>query len=271
VNGVGRVVGLLGWGEAMTQYLMHLQAGGRSPGTVRLHRHYLGLLAARHRHPWTVSTVQLVAFMANPGWAPETRKSARTVMASFYRWGHASGHVGEDPALGLPPVKVPAGVPRPAPETVLIDALAGADLRMRLMLKLAAYAGLRAAEISRVHGTDLVGDVLLVRGKGGKVRRVPIMHPGLLRRLQLLGDAWAFPNHTGGPMTPGHVSRLVSAALPEGWTCHTLRHRMATVSYAGTRDLLAVGQLLGHSRPETTQRYVLLPEDALRAAALAAC
>jgi len=45
---------------------------------------------------------------------------------------------------------------------------------------------------------------------------------------------------------------------------------MASVSYAGTRDLLAVGAVLGHSRPETTQRYVRLPSDAIRAAVIAA-
>jgi len=45
---------------------------------------------------------------------------------------------------------------------------------------------------------------------------------------------------------------------------------MATMAYAGTRDLLAVGALLGHSRPETTQRYVKIPDDALREAARAA-
>lgn len=63
---------------------------------------------------------------------------------------------------------------------------------------------------------------------------------------------------------------LLSRALPEGWTGHTLRHRMASVSYAATRDLLAVGAVLGHSRPETTQRYVRMPDDALRAAVSAA-
>lgn len=35
-------------------------------------------------------------------------------------------------------------------------------------------------------------------------------------------------------------------------------------------DLLTVGQLLGHSRPETTQRYVKTPDHAARAAVLAA-
>jgi integrase len=66
------------------------------------------------------------------------------------------------------------------------------------------------------------------------------------------------------------VSKLLSRALPPGWTGHTLRHRLATAAYGGTRDLLAVSALLGHSRPETTQRYVRLPDDAIRAAVAAA-
>lgn len=40
--------------------------------------------------------------------------------------------------------------------------------------------------------------------------------------------------------------------------------------YAGTRDLLAVGAVLGHARPETTRRYVRLPPDALISAVKAA-
>lgn len=263
------MVALLGWGEAMMQYIQHMQAAGRSPGTIRLHRHYLGMLADRHRHPWAVTTVQLVAFMARESWAPETRKSARGVVSSFYRWGHGMGYVSDDPALGLPSVRVPSGVPRPAPEH-LVAQLAKRDDRLGFMAMLAAYAGLRAAEISRVHGRDYVGDTLMVLGKGGKTRVVPVLYPPLVERLDGVGDAYAFPNGRGGPITPGHVTKLLSDAMPSGWTAHTLRHRMATQAYAGTRDLLAVGAVLGHSRPETTQRYVRMPDDALRAVAAAA-
>lgn len=62
----------------------------------------------------------------------------------------------------------------------------------------------------------------------------------------------------------------MARALPGGWTAHTLRHRFATVAYAGTRDLLAVQDMLGHSKPETTRGYIEMPQDALRAAVLAA-
>ena len=58
----------------------------------------------------------------------------------------------------------------------------------------------------------------------------------------------------------------MARALPDGLTAHALRHAFATRAYRATRDLLAVQELLGHARPDTTRGYILLPEDALRAA-----
>jgi site-specific recombinase XerD len=67
-----------------------------------------------------------------------------------------------------------------------------------------------------------------------------------------------------------NVSKLLSRALGAGWTAHQLRHRFASTAYAAERDLRAVQELLGHSKPETTARYTAIPEGAKRAAVLAA-
>lgn len=257
------------WSRALEDYETAQRAAGRSGGTIRLHRHYLSGLRAGHRSPWAVSTLQLRQALAVPHWAPETRKSARAAFCGFYRWAYGSGHVEADPSLLLDPVRVPAGRPRPTPEHLVRQLLRHRDRRIGLMAMLAAYGGLRAGEIARVHRRDLVGEELIVNGKGGKVRAVPVVDGKLYAELQRV-EGWAFPNGLGSHLSPGHVSRLLSAELPAGWTAHTLRHRCASVSYAATRDLLAVGALLGHSRPETTQRYVLMPDDAIRAAARAA-
>lgn len=259
----------MAWHTALTQYESAQRAAGRSVGTIRLHRHYLRGLSAAHPVPWSVTYLDLIDHLGREGWAPETRKSARASVRGFYRWGHGVGYLDHDPADRLPSITVPKAPPRPAPE-LLVESLVKRDDRVGFMARLAAYAGLRASEIARVKGSDLQdGDVLRVLGKGQKVRHVPIVNRRLLVQLRDL-TGWAFPSPAGGHLTPGHVGRLLSDQLPEGWTAHTLRHRFATVAYDGTRDLLTVSELLGHARPETTQRYVRLSPDALRAAVAAA-
>jgi len=249
----------------LDDYRSAQRAAGRSEGTIRLHRYRISDLCQVAARPADVTTDHLVTILSTPGWKPETRKSVRGSFRSFFRWAYQSGRLDDDPSEPLPSIRVPQAAARPAPETVVHSGLR-ADDRTRFMVMLAAYAGLRACEIARVHEAHLVGDVLRVTGKGGKTREVPIVHEQLLERLRDV-RGWAFPNGHGSHLSPGHVTKLVSRALPEGWTAHTLRHRMATMAYAGSRDLLAVGSLLGHSRPETTQRYVRMPDDALRVAA----
>lgn len=256
------------WNGALSRYATAQRAAGRSAGTVGLHRYYLTRLAAERRTPWSVTRAQLETFLGREGWSPETRKSARAAVRGFYRWAHGMGLVDDDPSAALPSIKVPAAVARPTPEH-LVRRLVAEDGRVGLMAMLAAYCGLRRGEIARLHSRDLVGGELLVRGKGGRLRAVPVTSTRLLDQLRDV-DGWVFPNGLGGHLSPGHVGRLLSEAMPEGWTAHTLRHRMASTAYAATRDLLAVGAVLGHSRPETTQRYVRLPDDALRAAVAAA-
>ena len=81
---------------------------------------------------------------------------------------------------------------------------------------------------------------------------------------------WAFPGQDSGHLSPPWVGKLAGRLLPAGWTLHTLRHRFASRAYAGTGDLIAVQQLLGHASVATTQRYVQPPQDSLRRAVHAA-
>ncbi|WP_353708977.1 tyrosine-type recombinase/integrase [Cellulosimicrobium sp. ES-005] len=257
------------WGLYANEYLTSLRAAGRRPLTVRLHAHYLRLLADHTGDPRTITLQVLERALSRPDWAPETRKSARSVFAGFCRWMHGMGYLEADPSRMLRPVRVPPGQARPIPEAVLERALGLADERERLILLLGAHGGLRAGEIATVHTRDLVDDVLYVTGKGGKTRLVPLVDDELVHAIRR-ARGWLFPGRTDGHLSAGHVSVLMSRLLPDHWTAHTLRHRAGTRAYAGTRDLLAVGAFLGHSKPETTQRYVQLPQDALRAVARAA-
>ncbi len=259
------------WAEPVAAHLDYLLAAGATTHTLRLRRHWLRQLAERvGLGPWEATPMMLVSFLARSDWSPETRKSARSAVRVFYRWAEDFELVPIDPARRLPSVRVPAGVPRPAPEHVVAEALSRADSRDGLMVMLAAYAGLRCCEIARVHSCDVTGAGLRVRGKGGVTRVIPVESAALAEALRSLPEGWAFPGQIDGHLHPQSVSRVLKRLTAPAWSAHTLRHRFASRAYAGTRDLRAVQTLLGHSKPETTARYTLVPEDSLIAAVRAA-
>lgn len=262
------------WESAIAMWLGWLAAGGRPKTTLTLRSYHLRRVARDVAgDPWQVTVEDLAQFLGQPGWSAEYRRSIRSSLVSFYTWAHASGRCRSNPAALLPTVPVPAGVPRPAPETALRQALERADERTLLMISLAAYGGLRRGEIAVVHTSDVIesldGWVLRVHGKGGKTRMLPLVDE-VARRLRALPAGYAFPGRIDGHLSPAHVGKLISRALPDPWTAHTLRHRFATAAYRADRDLIAVQQLLGHSSVATTQRYTALPNDALRRAVMGA-
>ncbi|MCW2498128.1 tyrosine-type recombinase/integrase [Jatrophihabitans sp.] len=263
------VEALRGWPGALDGYTVTLEAANRSRTTVRLHRHYLTQLRRRHPFkPWGVTTHQLRELMATPTWGPESKQSCRTVLRQFYAWGHSEQLIDVNPALALVPIVVPRTTVQQAPEYVVRHITGHPEPRMQLMGMLGSFLGLRCCEIARVHSDDLHGaarDVLHVLGKGRRERDLPVMNLELLARLHQL-DGWAFPNKHGSHLSPAYVSTLLSRELDAGWTAHPLRHRAAQTAYDGTKDIAAVSAMLGHSKIETTQRYVRTGQDALRAA-----
>jgi integrase len=214
-----------------------------------------------------VTEADLIAFLAQP-WAPETRRSAVSSLRVFFAWAHEHDLVPTNPARGLPAIKVPATRPRPAPELIIADALARATARERLMVLLGAFEGLRRAEIAAVHSDHVEGPSLRILGKGGRTRVIPL-HPVVAAELAKY-EGFAFPGHMAGHISPDRVGRIMRELLGSGWTTHTLRHRFASNAYAVQRDIRAVQELLGHSTLTTTQRYVAVPDDALRLAVLGA-
>ncbi len=265
------------WTEPIRTWTDHLAASGLAATTVTTRRGHLERTASGlGLPPWEVTAEQLEAWLAGRSWARETRRSMQAAIRSFYDWGVDAGRCATSPACRLPRVKASAPHPRPAPEPVVKTALAAAPQRTRLILHLAAFAGMRRAEISQVHAADLVEDLdgwsLTVHGKGDKDRTVPLEH-GLavdVRAAGLAGGGWAFPGQDHGHLSPRYVGRLATDVLPGAWILDTLRQRFATAAFAGTHDLLAVQHFLGHASVATTQRYVAVRDDALRRAARAA-
>ncbi|CPW42288.1 integrase [Mycobacteroides abscessus subsp. bolletii] len=261
------------WSGLIVAYLAAEAGAGRSPAPLETRRVHLSHMArAMQCAPSEVTTAGILAWFGQQTWAIETRRSRRMTSASFFGWAHRAGHLPTDPGADLPVMRTAAPSPRPAPDAAWSAALAGADARVRLMLRLAAEAGLRRAEIARVHRHDLTrgpaGAELLVHGKGGKLRVVPLGDD--LAEAIAGTDGYLFPGNDNGHLSPRYVGKLMAGALPDHWTAHTLRHRFATRAYRGSHNLRAVQTLLGHSSVATTERYTAVDDDEIRAAAMAA-
>lgn len=199
------------------------------------------------------------------GRAPETRRAYVSHVKAFYRWAKTAGVVTADPSTRLTNPRLNRPLPRPVPEDDLRRAVGVARPKIRLMILLGAFCGLRCQEIAGLHWTDLrTADgqtSLLVReGKGGKERVVPV--PGVVLEAMV-----AFGRRRSGPMFYGmdaaqidakSLSRSLNRFFQRNgldFTAHQLRHRYGTTVYQLTKDLRLVQELLGHGSPNTTARY----------------
>lgn len=258
------------WIEPLTSYDSFQRAASLPKSTRKMRNWQMRRFATDvAKGPFDVRLDDIVEYLSH-NWAPNTKAAYRTTIRSFYRWAALSDRIGRNPAEFVPIVKLEAGRPRPAAEAVVRDSSAAAPERERLMIELAAYAGLRCCEIATVHSRNLVirgsgkkrRAMLTVKGKGGKTRVIPISKKRLVKRI-VAANGWLFPGKIEGHISPAYVSRLVSRALGAGTTAHRLRHRFATEALRGTKDLRAVQELLGHSSLATTQVYTHVAEDDL--------
>lgn len=264
------------WQKPIQDFIGDLSRSGSPRPTITLRSYHLRRFSADcARDPWAVTTRDLADHIDRHAWSPSTTKAFRSTIREFYRWAMLHELTDRNPGELLPRVRVPAGVPRPAGEDDLELALEQADARTRIMVRLAAHAGLRCREIAMVHTDDLIRDLtgwsLIVHGKGDRIRYVPL--PEDLAhdiRFPADGPGYLFPGQVDGHLSAHYVSKLISREMPTA-TAHQLRHRFATRAYQrGGRDIRAVQELLGHASVATTQIYTGVDSQAVRRAAIAA-
>lgn len=257
------------WATAIGVWSTWLAAAGHPPTTIRTRTCHIRRMAqGLDPIPIHLVTIQdLVQWVGSQRWMPATRRSYRASIGVFFKWAHLMDLTSTNPSIGLPRIPQPHPKPHPVPDNAYDIALAGADDRMRLILRLAAEAGLRCDEVAQVHTSDVIPDLsdwsLIVHGKGSKERTVPLT-PGLAVMIRKAPPGYLFPGADNGHLSARWIGKLVAARLPGLWTMHSLRHRFATRAYAIDRDLLTVQELLGHSSPVTTRSYVAIPTSAAR-------
>lgn len=250
------------WEESIRGWLSWLTLSGTRKTTLRLRRGHVRSIARRSRtkHPKELTRAQLQILCVEQNWSNDHRKGLKTSLTSFFDWCIDHDLADDNVAQCLPKVRGSNPRPRPATDQMWADLLATAGVRERMMARLAGEAGMRRAEVASCHHNDLMHDPmgwsLLVRGKGGRQRVVPITASLAEAIRGYCQHGYLFPGQIDGHISADYTGRLISKLLPAGFSMHKLRTRYATRGYAGTGNLRAVQEALGHASVATTQRYV---------------
>lgn len=250
-------------------YTDYLRASGAAVRTVtaRLEGARRLLAVAGSDDPARVRLEHALHYVASVPAATSRATYYQHVMA-FARFLDAVGYPAEF-ARHLPAARFPRGLPRPIDVNELSAALAVASRRPRMMLLLAAFAGLRVSEIAMVHGEDVNGNVYVRHGKGGQVGMVPT-HPTIevaARDFPASGP-W-FANKDGVPMSRVSVWRHMTDVLRtvgSSATPHQVRHYYGCALLDSGANARTVQTLLRHANLSSTQVYTRVTDVARRRA-----
>jgi integrase/recombinase XerD len=235
--------------------------------------------AARGCAPAGCDAALLAAYMAGlqrAGLAARTASRRLSALRQFHRFLQREGIRGDDPTTLLDAPRLPRTLPKYLSEQE-VEALLDAAERMpgqraavtRAALEILYATGLRVSELLALPRRALTVDaaVLLIRGKGGKERIVPLSDGAKRAAAALVAQQDKDARH----LFPGRDPRraltrqafflllkqvaLAAGVDPARVSPHVLRHSFASHLLAHGADLRSLQLLLGHADIATTQIY----------------
>jgi integrase/recombinase XerD len=255
---------------------------------------YLAHLMRRGRTPRdaTVEDIRTwLAVMSKAGMAASSSARRLSAIRQFHKFLFAEGRRADDPTATIDSPRRGRALPKLLSEAEVAvmlmragDRSGTAGLRMKALMELLYATGMRVSELVALPYSAVAReqDFVVVRGKGGKERLVPMTGKAkaalaeykAVRSAFLPGGAkeskWLFPSHG----KEGHLTRqrfgqmLKDLAMQAGIdparvSPHVLRHAFASHLLAHGADLRAVQQMLGHSDISTTQIYTHVLDERL--------
>jgi len=166
--------------------------------------------------------------------------------------------------IGDEAIKVPQSLPKPIEENYIEEVLNSANLEEKLLISMLYGLGLRISELSGLKLIDIKEKWVQVRGKGNKVRELP-----LLSELENLISLYVQSHHPktylfekgNAPMNSAQLRYILTKLFKaQGLkvTPHQLRHSFATHLLNHGARIADVSELLGHETMATTQVYTKL-------------
>ena len=211
---------------------------------------------------------------------PSSIARKASALRGFYKFLMLEKIIETNPAQNLELPKRERKLPKFLSPTEIELLISSADdiktaLRLRAMIELLYASGLRVSELCELPLSGVLGDKLLIHGKGAKERLIP-MHATAIHALNKWLDArgdidskYVFPSRGNS----GHITRdgffkilkkcaILSGIDPNRVSPHVLRHSFASHLLAGGANLRAIQTMLGHEDISTTQIYThVMPEQ----------
>lgn len=228
-----------------------------------------------------VTNSELQVYLSNlPDKASSIARKA-SALRGFYKFLMLEKIIKKNPSVGLELPKRKKTLPKflSIEEIELLISSAGDvknSTRLRAMIELLYASGLRVSELCELPRTAVLGDRLLIHGKGAKERLVP-MHESAQNAL----NKWLEISHSDFPKSKyvfpstsktGHITRdgffkilkkcaVLAGIDPTRVSPHVLRHSFASHLLAGGANLRVIQTMLGHEDISTTQIYThVLPQ-----------
>jgi len=265
-----------------------IDAYGRDLGHAMAHLAVHGVSLERAR---VEDLRRYVAALGRAGLGPRTLARRLSVLRQFYRFLVVDGVRRDDPTAGLDGPRLGRPLPKTLAQDEVARLIAAAEqdkstegARLRCLIELLYATGLRISELVRLPLAAARPDAraLMVRGKGGKERLVPLGAPAREaladyrgKRSQFLAEGetspWLFPSRSAsGHLTRERVGQLLKeialkAGLdPTRLSPHVLRHAFASHLVDHGADLRSVQEMLGHADIATTQIYTHVEAERLK-------
>lgn len=272
---------------------------GAAKNTIEAYRRdlveFLRFLNARNKEVETAGSDDCRAYLqalSATGIKETTVARRLSALRQFYRFLFGEGVRPDDPTVSLDTPRRGRPLPKILSEdevdALLIAARTGKGIdgvRTVCLIELLYATGLRVSELVSMPLTAVLRDpeFLLIKGKGGRERLVPVSdmaRDAVLAYLKIR-DRFIPPESESPYLFPsrgkeGHVSRqrmgqiLKELALAANIDAkkvspHVLRHAFASHLLAHGADLRAVQQILGHADISTTQIYTHVLDERLKA------
>lgn len=268
---------------------------------------FAGFLAQRKTVPERADEADIRAFLgrlAKAGMAPRTAARRLSALRQFYRFLLSEGRRADDPTAGIDSPRQGRPLPKILSEAevgllldraqVGVEAGGGPEaLRLAALVELLYATGLRISELVglRLAAAQRDQRLLIVQGKGGKERMVPLSPAARQSLTAYLAvrdhfletrgqgakavkapSPWLFPSRgEAGHITRQRVAQLLKDLARQAGidaakvSPHVLRHAFASHLLDHGADLRALQKMLGHADISTTQIYTHVLSERLKA------